>query len=137
MDIRMSGHEGLGEEGQDAWRKRRRLKRSDAERDEIVRASFAPGASIAGVAREYGVNANLLWNWRRKFKRSGGTLALPLAAGVDFVPVSLAKETNIPASGDRHGLMELSLPGGTRIILDTHVDERALVRVLCALKAAA
>ena len=40
----MSGHEGLGEEGQDAWQKRRRLKRSDAERDEIVRASFAPSA---------------------------------------------------------------------------------------------
>lgn len=133
----MSGQEGPGEEGRDAWRKRRRLNRSDAERDEIVRASFAPGASIAGVAREYGVNANLLWNWRRKFKRSGRTLALPLAADVNFVPVSLAKDTNLSPSGDRHGLMELSLPGGTRIFVDAHVDERALVRVLCALRAAA
>ena len=47
--------------------------------------------------------------------------------------MNLAKETNIAASGDRHGLMELSLPGGTRIIVDAHVDERALVRLLCAL----
>ena len=34
----------------------------------IVEATFAPGASIAQVAREHGVNANQIHSWRRLYQ---------------------------------------------------------------------
>ncbi len=51
---------GLGVEG-GARRKRRSW--SVAERQRIVDAALRPGASVAGVARANGVNANLVFKW--------------------------------------------------------------------------
>jgi transposase len=39
--------------------------RSAAEKLRIVEETLAPGASIALVAREHGVNANQVFKWRR------------------------------------------------------------------------
>lgn len=95
------------------------------------------GCRWPGVAREYAANANLLWNWRRKFKQAGGTLPAKSAnVAVDFVPVGTVIEAVTSSVSKADGLMELSLPGGARITVDAKVDQQALVRVLCALKAA-
>jgi transposase len=119
------------------WRKRTRRLRSAEERRVIVLASFAPGASIAEVARNHGVNANLLWNWRRQFKQAGGLPDVsPPRPAVDFVPIGMVVEAK-GLDAKVAGMMELSLPGGARVTVDARVDEQALVRVLCALKAAA
>jgi transposase len=137
MDICVSVEEPRGDQSAGAWRKRSRRKWSEAERREIVLASFAPGASLAGVAREYGINANLLWNWRRKFKQAGETLpARSASIAVDFVPVGTVVEAVTSSSSKSDGLIEVSLPGGARITVDAAVDQQALVRVLYALKAA-
>ena len=137
MDISMSVEEPRGDRSAGAWRKRSRRKWSEAERREIVLASFAAGASLAGVAREYGINANLLWNWRRKFKQAGGMLPAKSASiAVDFVPVGTVVEAVTSPSRKSDGLIEVNLPGGARITVDATVDQQALVRVLCALKAA-
>lgn len=103
----------------------------------MVLASLAPGASMAGVAREHGINANLLWNWRRKFRQTGSVLSVqsPRPA-VDFVPIGMVVET-VASDSMAAGRMELNLPDGVRITVDAKVDEQALIRVLCALKAAA
>ena len=137
MDISMSVEESRGDQSAGAWRKRSRRKWSEAERREIVLASFAAGASLAGVAREYGINANLLWNWRRKFKQAGGMLPAKSASiAVDFVPVGTVVEAATSPSRKSVGLIEVNLPGGARITVDAAVDQQALVRVLCALKVA-
>ena len=137
MDICVSVEEPRGDQSARAWRKRSRRKWSEAERREIVLASFAAGASLAGVAREYGINANLLWNWRRKFKLAGGTLPAKSASiAVDFVPVGTVVEAVTSPSRKSDGLIEVNLPGGARITVDATVDQQALVRVLCALRAA-
>jgi transposase len=47
-----------------AGRKKRQM-RSAAEKLRIVEETLAPGASIALVAREHGVNANQVFKWRR------------------------------------------------------------------------
>ena len=44
----------------------RRLRRSDEERARILAESFEPGANIAAVARQHGVNAGLLHYWRKR-----------------------------------------------------------------------
>jgi transposase len=45
--------------------KRSRRSWSDEDKRRIVEEAVAPGASVADIARRYGVNANLLFNWRK------------------------------------------------------------------------
>jgi transposase len=48
----------------------RRRRWSAAEREEIVLASFAPGAVIAEVARQFDVSTSLIYKWRRDAQQS-------------------------------------------------------------------
>jgi transposase len=36
---------------------------------EAVRLTYAPGRTVAGVARDLGMNENNLWRWRKQFGR--------------------------------------------------------------------
>ena len=47
-----------------------RRRHSDALKRALVERSLAPGASVAAIAQEAGVNANLLFNWRRLYLQS-------------------------------------------------------------------
>ena len=49
---------------------RRNRSWPEALKREIVAASFAPGSSVSKVARQYDVNANQVFGWRKPLKRS-------------------------------------------------------------------
>lgn len=117
------------------WRKKTRRYWSEAQRRQIVAASYAPGASMAAVARHYDINANLLWNWRRAFRQAGALPAPVQDPVIGFASVELV-ESALSTGVAGAGVIELSLSGGTRIRVDASVNEQALVRVLCAVKAA-
>ncbi len=52
----------------------------------IVEETLAPGAPVALIARHHGVNANLLFNWRRLNRRGGlGSAKVPAPAAVKIV----------------------------------------------------
>ena len=121
------------EEASGGWRKQRRRRWTEDERRAMVLASMVAGASIAGVARQHGINANLLWNWRRKATQSGSMLTVqsPKTA-VDFVPIGMVAET-VSSDSMAAGRMELNLSDGVSITVDARVDGQALIRVLCAL----
>ncbi len=57
--------------------------RTTAEKRQIVEETLAPGASVAVVAREHGVNANQVFQWRRLYR--GGLLPAE-----DNTPVAIA-----------------------------------------------
>src|SRR4030088_2196065 len=40
----------------------------EALKREIVAASFAPGSSVSVVARQYDVNANQVFSWRKRYR---------------------------------------------------------------------
>ena len=98
-----SNRVGLGVEG-GARRKRRSW--NVAERQRIVDAALTPGASVAGVARANGVNANLVFKWIRRSRegwldrRCGAGNGAPAATSSSreasqtprFVPIRLAAE---------------------------------------------
>ena len=65
----------------------RRRRRSILERRLIVEETFAPGASVARVARAHGVNANQVFSWRRLYQR--GMLGGKTAA-TELVPVTVS-----------------------------------------------
>ena len=79
------------------------------------------------VARRNDVNANLVFNWRRRFREQG-----------DFVPVVVEPAGMLPppdagADASAAGRMEIALSDGSRVIVDREVDGAALGRVLSAL----
>ena len=71
--------------------KRRRREHSSALKRELIERSLQPGAAVSGMALEGGINANLLFKWRREHLRANGQgalLALKTAAAV-LLPVSV------------------------------------------------
>jgi len=63
----------------------RRRRWSSQEKAELVRLTYEPGMSVSLVAREHGVAASQLFNWR-KLEREGGLTAV--GAGESVVPAS-------------------------------------------------
>ena len=57
---------------QETQAKRRRREHSPALKRELIERSLQPGASVSGIALDSGINANLLFKWRREHLRAGG-----------------------------------------------------------------
>ena len=49
----------------------KRRYRALEEKRQIVEETFSEGASVALVARAHGVNANLVFNWRKLYQAGG------------------------------------------------------------------
>jgi len=103
----------------------------------MLAESLAPGASVANVAQRYGVNANLLFTWRRQLAAKS-----PAESGklMELAPVTVVAERTAPEVRDGDGdaarsagRMEIVLAGGERIIVGADVDAAALARVVKAL----
>jgi transposase len=100
----------------------------------IVEATYAPGASIAQVAREHGVNANQLHSWRRLYQ--AGRFEAQFQAAT-LLPVRMIEEpTRViaqPAAKPRRthtaGLLELDTPRG-RLHIQGAIDPCTLRIVL-------
>jgi transposase len=85
------------------------------------------------VAREHGVNANQVFQWRHEYRK--GTLDVSQPAQTRLVPVTLTAEPNgvtlcgiAPAVG-RSGSIHIELPGRAVISVEAGVDPE-LVRVV-------
>jgi transposase len=120
-----------GRQGADGEGRRRRTWSAD-QKQRIIAESFAPGASVAEVARRYGLNANMLFTWRRRDRRVGGSND---GAQVNIAPVRVVEATPTaiaPAPGSM-GRMEIVLVSGERIIVGADVDASSLARVAKAL----
>jgi transposase len=112
--------------------RRRRIWPADLKR-RIITESLQPGASAADVARRHGLNANLLFTWRRQL-RAGGSKTIHEPMRVVPVTVAATEAMSDPASGiSAAGGMEIVLAEGDRIIVGADVDGPALARVLRAL----
>ena len=110
----------------------RRFWSSDEKR-RMVAESFAPGASVSKVAQRYGVNANLLFTWRRRDARSAASGGVE---AVELLPVRVEDERALAApvaTPGPVGRMEIVLAAGERILVGADVDAAALARVAKAL----
>ena len=66
---------------------RKRQRRSIAEKRRIVELAMQPGASIARVARQHGVNANMVHYWRNLYRQ--GRLGEKPSDSIRLLPVSV------------------------------------------------
>ena len=108
---------------------RRRNKRwPEALKREIVAATSRPGASVSVVARQYDVNANQVFAWRRRF-RAATAVTTPALVPVTITPEPEEKPT--PAVSDT---IEIEVGGDCRVRVGPSFDGRALKRVLDVLR---
>lgn len=119
---------------------RRRNKRwPEALKREIVAATYLPGASVSVVARQYDVNANQVFGWRRHFRDADQQPALPSPPATPaLVPVTIISEPGgqraAPPAPGISETIEIEVPDGSRIRVGTGFDGRALKRVLDVLR---
>jgi transposase-like protein len=106
--------------------RRRHRSWPEALKREIVAASLLPGASVSVVARQYDVNANQVFTWRKRFGETPSAVPTPVVVTPDQ-----------PAAGASAALcdvIEIELVGGTRVRVCGNVRSSALCLVLDALE---
>ena len=114
-----------------------RRRWSDEERARILAEAMAPGAIASHVARRFGVSTGQFYAWRKAMLLRSAPVGVPPAlAKADFAEARLSApppEPSPPLPPAQTGMMEITLPGGALIRVDTAVDSAALGRVLAAL----
>jgi transposase len=116
---------------------RKRLLRTAEEKRRIVEATLVPGASIARVAREHGVNANQVFQWRHEY-RKGAQWSGKLATA-KLLPVTVTAE---PRNGTQPEVVlvttppssiHIELPGRVLVSVESGVDPDLVRTVLGSL----
>jgi len=126
---------------QDTRAKAPRRKHAAAFKRKLIARSLQPGASVSAIALEHGINANLLFKWRRMQLQAGlgagGELATVGSPAAVLLPVKV--ETRLPVaaaaalvSRPSPGSIEIDI-GAARVRLRGAVDEASVRCVLQAL----
>lgn len=100
----------------------------------VVERTLRPGASVARIAREHGINANQIFLWRKRYRE--GTLGESTAALLPIirVPDVSAGQRHDPLN-DATGAGSLLMESGTlRLRIAGRPDPETLRRVLAALR---
>ena len=115
-------------------------------KDNLVAQSLVPGASVASIAMRGGVNANLLFKWRREHVRAlaedapASATLLPVCVIPDVDPTPTVRLTApiVPEvnRGARSDVIEVEVAGAL-LRLRGAVDEALLGSVLRALRQSA
>jgi transposase len=120
---------------------RRRREHSAEFKEELVARSLEPGVSVAAIAMEGGINANLLFGWRRKYlntmaqadRASRLPSAVLLPVSIEAAPADKPYAPPSPPMRPAGSTIEIDI-GKARVRLRGDVDEASLRTVLIALR---
>jgi transposase len=129
----------------------RRRIRTAQEKAALQAEVDAEGGKVRLVVRRHNISESLLYNWRSA--RKAAAIAMGAPENVEFTPAGIIEDLasramsavvptepeaeSVPAtapSADKTGAIEITLPNGTRLAVDASVNEKALARVLRAMK---
>jgi len=136
----------------------RRRYEDDFKRKVVLEAS-APDTSVAEVARRHGLNANLVFNWRKKFgasstppqpeppapecqlvavevKPDGPPQSAEVALSQSASPGRDPSERSPRADQATAGMIEITLPCGSRVRCSSGVEPALLGEAVTALRPA-
>jgi len=115
--------------------KRRHKVWPEALKREIVAACAVPGASVSMVARQYDVNTNQVFTWRKLYAEA------PDMAAPQLLPVIVTSEPSAPppsppppVPAPTTDVIEIELPSGYRVRIGSNIKAAALRAVLDALE---
>ena len=108
---------------------RHRRWRED-EREKILAAAFAPGASVAQVARQYDVATSLIYRWRRQaLAVNSSVMTFAPAVVVDEPPGMSGK-----AAAEEPAAISVELSDGTRVSIGATAPAGLVTTTLRALR---
>ena len=111
--------------------------RTVAEKLRIVQELIDSGYSGAEVARRHGVNANLIFTWRRLHERgllAEHTRRVRKAPAAKWLAVQMDSDRSLPPPRPGHAYLEIELPGGVRVRGYGPVNGALLEQVLTLLQ---
>ncbi len=141
----------------------RRRCHSEVTKAAILADADAPGSTVRGAAKRHGVTESLIYHWRSARRKTASIASEPMqfiayGAVTDAVTsisvpaaspiaptsapkparadVTLSEELVRPHPGLRPGAIDIGLASGVRLSVDSYVNEKALARVLRALREA-
>jgi transposase len=129
----------------------RRRKWTAQEKAALLAEVEAEGGKVTVVARRHRISESVLYNWRAAWKAAASVMHPPMAT--PFIPLGVLggsgyratsmlappkPEQSRPMRGSDSGVggIEIVLPNGARVSVDASVNEKALSRVLRAMKGA-
>ena len=124
------------------FQERARRRWPEADKRRLVAETLAPGATVHGVARRYGVNTSQLFTWRKQLRAVAGRPAsAPAVAGfaaVTIAPAALPMPADDvapsgPPTSPGPGSIEIELPRGGRVRISGTVDPATVGAALRAL----
>jgi len=134
---------------QDTPSGRRRRDHSPELKRELVRQCLQPGASVSSIAMAHGINANLVFKWRREHRAAlVAHPKPPQTPAPALLPITLASPATSDATEAPHpvrtpctaranaGSIELDF-AGARLRLRGTIDQESLVTLLTALRSVA
>ncbi len=99
----------------------RRRRWSEDQKVALVEATFAPGASVAAVARQADICTSVLYRWRRSYSGGG------------FSPVILKSEPGIASPSSEPALI-VEMEHGRRVLIASSAPTDLVSAVLRALR---
>jgi len=106
----------------------------EALKREIVAASFAPGASVSVVARQYDVNANQVFSWRKRYPGAVAPSAtsppVPVLLSVTILPEPGKVSSTTPSVPLSTETIEIEVGGTYCVRVGSSFDDRTLGRIL-------
>ena len=126
---------------------RRRREHSAEFKRDLVARSLEPGVSVAALAMDSGINANLLFGWRRRHLRSlaqaepapapaRSRAAVLLPVSIEAGSCEIHSAAPAPPARSGSGTIEIEI-GSARVRLRGPVDDASLRSVLTALRSLA
>lgn len=110
--------------------RRRHRSWPEALKREIVAATFLPGSSASVVARQYDVNVNQVFAWRKRYRGAARE-----ATELQLMPVTVAPDQpSAPTPVPVNDVIEIELSGGYRVRIGNGVRAAALRLVLDVLE---
>ena len=130
----------------------RRRKWTAREKAALLAEVEAEGGKVRVVARRHRISESVLYNWRAAWKAAASVMQAPV--GPPFIPLGVFGGSSrgdtamlahpkpeasraLQANDGGVGGIEIVLPNGSRVSVDAFVNEKALSRVLRAMKGAA
>ena len=127
--------------GIEIFQGRARRRWTEEAKRRLVAETFAPGATVHGLARRHGVSTSQLFTWRKQFRSELG-FPIPAPAVPAFAAVALTSpDGSLPVAGAAaassaaasSGLIEIELPQGERVRIAGVVDPATVKAALQAL----
>jgi transposase len=105
----------------------------------IVEATFAPGTSIARVAREHGVNSNQVFQWRYDYRK--GILGAHSKPTAKLLPVVVAEPevacsvSAVALQPHNNSAIRVEFPGRVFVYIERDADLQLLRAIVEMLRA--